>query len=191
MGTQEAYDFYCQLYDEIKYRVDNKIGVIPDEKYRLLWAMSIPPWYGLVLFNYFESLGAVFPIELAYAPPRPVDAPSNVTDPLERMAWRFYQGFTLYYDEAQKRSGHPYVEWFLDFIKEYKLDGVVFHQARTCRTIHTGQLHQIKVLREYSDVPVLMLEGDIVDASNYDEAATRAKIDAFVELLEDYKKRQP
>ena len=36
-----------------------------------------------------------------------------------------------------------------------------------------------------------MLEGDIVDVSNYNEAATHAKIDAFIELLEDYKKRQP
>jgi len=37
LGTQAAYDFYSELYDELKHRVDNKIGTIPDEKYRLLW----------------------------------------------------------------------------------------------------------------------------------------------------------
>jgi len=187
MGTQEAYDFYKELYDEIKYRVDNKMGTIPDEKYRLLWGLSLPPWYGLVLFNYFESLGAVFPIEVVYHPPIPFDMPAGVTDPLERMAWTFYKGMTCWHEKAQQHTGNPTVEWFLNMIDEYKLDGVVLHQAMTCRTIHTGQLHQIKVLKQYSDVPVLLLEGDIVDARNYNEAATHDKIDAFIELVEDYK----
>ena len=190
MGTQEAYDFYRELYDELKYRVDNKIGTIPDEKYRLLWALSLPPWYGLVLFNYFETLGAVFPIEVVYHPPLPFEIPANVTNPLERMAWRFYDNFTHWYDKAQKHTGNPWVEWFLELIQDYKLDGVVFHQAMTCRTIHSGQFHQINVLKKYSDVPVLVLEGDIIDASHYNEAATHAKIDAFIEMLEAYKEKQ-
>jgi benzoyl-CoA reductase subunit B len=190
MGTQEAYDFYRELYDEIKHRVDNGIGVIPDEKYRLLWGLSLPPWYGLVLFNYFESLGAVFPIEVVYHPPLPFEIPGSVTDPLERMAWRFYDGFTHWYEKAQKHTGNPWVEWFLELIEEYKLDGVVLHQAMTCRTIHTGQLHQMKVLKEYSDIPVLLLEGDIVDVRNYNEAATHDKIDAFIEVVDAYKKRK-
>jgi len=190
MGTQEAYDFYRELYDEIKHRVDNRIGVIPDEKYRLLWALSLPPWYGLVIFNYFETLGAVFPIEVVYHPPLPFEMPASVTDPLERMARRFYDGFTHWYEKAQGHTGNPWVEWFLELIQEYKLDGVVFHQAMTCRTIHCGQLHQINVLKEHSDIPVLMLEGDIIDARNYNEANTHAKIDTFIEILEAYKERQ-
>jgi benzoyl-CoA reductase/2-hydroxyglutaryl-CoA dehydratase subunit BcrC/BadD/HgdB len=190
MGTQEAYDFYRELYDELKYRVDSKIGTIPDEKYRLLWTISLPPWYGLVLFNYFETLGAVFPIEVVYHPPLPFEIPANVTNPLERMAWRFYDSFTHWYDKAQKHTGNPWVEWFLELIRDYKLDGVVFHQAMTCRTIHSGQFHQIKVLKNYSDVPVLVLEGDIVDASHYNETATHTKIDAFIEMLEAHKEKQ-
>jgi len=187
MGTQLAYDFYTELYDEIKHRVDNKIGTIPDEKYRLLWALSLPPWYALVIFNYFESQGAVFPIEVVYHPPPPVEIPANVTNPIERMAWRFYDSMTRGHEKARKRSGDTNVEWFLDLIDDYKLDGVVFHQAMTCRTIHTGQLHQINILKKYSDKPVLMLEGDIIDVRNYNQAATHDKVDAFIETLEAYK----
>jgi len=190
MGTQEAYDFYRGLYDEIKYRVDNKIGVIPDEKYRLMWALSLPPWYGLVLFNYFESLGAVFPIEAVYHPPVPLEIPANITNPLERMAWRFYDAITHWYEKAQKNSRHPWVEWFLELIEDYKIDGVVFHQARTCRTIHCGQLHQMNVLKKHSGVPMLMLEGDIIDARNYDEEATHNNIDVFIEVVDAYKKKK-
>jgi len=190
MGTQEAYDFYCELYDEIKQRVDSGIGTIENEKYRLLWALSLPPWYGLVLFNYFESQGAVFPIEVVYHPPVPFEIPASVTNPLERMAWRFYDGFTHWYEKARGHTGNPWVEWFLNLIDEYKLDGVVFHQAMTCRTIHTGQLNQMNLLRKYTDKPMLLLEGDIVDVTNYDQASTHARIDAFIETLEDYKQRQ-
>jgi benzoyl-CoA reductase/2-hydroxyglutaryl-CoA dehydratase subunit BcrC/BadD/HgdB len=190
MGTQEAYDFYCQLYDELKYRVDNKIGTIPNEKYRLLWSLNIPPWYALVLFNYFETLGAVFPIEVVYHPLK-FEIPSGVTDPLERMAWRFYDSFTRRHEKARGHTGDSVVEWMLELIEDYQIDGVVFHQAMTCRTIHTGLLHQISVLKKYCGKPVLLLEGDIVDIRNYNEANTHAKIDAFIELLEDYKKRQP
>jgi hypothetical protein len=58
----------------------------------------------------------------------------------------------------------------------------------TCRTIHTGQLHQMNLLKKYTDKPMLLLEGDIVDVRNYNQAATHQKIDAFIEMLEAYKK---
>lgn len=190
LGTQEAFQFYQALYNEIKYRVDNKIGVIPDEKYRLMWALSLPPWYALVLFNYFEKLGAVFPIEAVYHPLPPLNIPDTVTDPLERMALRFYDSVTYWYQKARRNSGNPWVEWFLELIREYSIDGIVFHQARTCRTIHCGQLHQMNILRKHSDIPMLMLEGDIVDVRNYDEKATHSKIEAFIEVVDAYKRKK-
>jgi benzoyl-CoA reductase/2-hydroxyglutaryl-CoA dehydratase subunit BcrC/BadD/HgdB len=189
MGTQEAYDFYRELYDELKYRVDNKIGTIPDEKYRLLWSLNVPPWYALVLFNYFETLGAVFPIEVVYHPLN-FEIPAGVTDPLERIAWRFYDSFTRRHEKARGHTGDSLVEWMLELIEDYRVDGVVFHQAMTCRTVHTGLLDQIRVLKKYCDKPVLLLEGDLVDIRNYNEANTHAKIDAFIEMLEAYKERQ-
>jgi benzoyl-CoA reductase subunit B len=188
LGTQAAYDFYSDLYDELKDRVDNKIGVIPDEKYRLLWALSLPPWYGLVIFNYFEKLGAVFPIEAVYNPSRAPEIPDSVSDPIERVAWRFYDAMTSRHQKARGHTGNVTVEWFLDLIEDYKCDGIVFHQAMTCRTIHTGQLNQINTFKKYSDKPVLLLEGDIVDARNYDERATHLKVDAFIDVVDNHKR---
>jgi len=132
IGTQQAYDFYQELYNEIKYRVDNKIGVIPDEKYRILWGGGLPPWFALKLLNYFESLGAVLPVEVTYYPPPVVEIPAGA-DPLERIAWRFFKQNTYRHDKAQKRTGSPDVEFLLDLIDDYKIDGVIFHRAFTCR----------------------------------------------------------
>lgn len=190
MGTQMAYDFYKELYDELKYRVDNGIGTIENEKYRLLWALSLPPWYGLVIFNYFQSLGAVFPIELVYHPPRLIDIPSHIKHPIERMAWRFWGAMTGGHEKTRSHTGDTNVEWMLELIDDYKIDGVVFHQAMTCRTIHTGQLNQINILKKYTDKPVLLLEGDIIDVRNYNEGATRTRIDAFIDVLDSYKRRK-
>jgi benzoyl-CoA reductase/2-hydroxyglutaryl-CoA dehydratase subunit BcrC/BadD/HgdB len=76
----------------------------------------------------------------------------------------------------------------LDLIEDYKCDAVVFHQAMTCRTVHTGQLNQINTLKKYSDRPALLLEGDIVDVRNYDESLTRQKVDAFLEVVDQHKR---
>jgi benzoyl-CoA reductase/2-hydroxyglutaryl-CoA dehydratase subunit BcrC/BadD/HgdB len=58
----------------------------------------------------------------------------------------------------------------------------------TCRTVHTGQLNQINTFKKYSDKPVLLLEGDIVDVRNYDEPTTRQRVDAFLEVVDSHKR---
>jgi hypothetical protein len=41
----------------------------------------------------------------------------------------------------------------------------------------------------WGDIPVLMLESDIVDISSYNEADARNRINAFIDTLETRKKR--
>jgi benzoyl-CoA reductase/2-hydroxyglutaryl-CoA dehydratase subunit BcrC/BadD/HgdB len=66
MGTQLSYDFFKGLYDELQQKIAKKEGMIPHEKYRLMWGLGIPSWFALSDFNYFESKGAVFPVEIMY-----------------------------------------------------------------------------------------------------------------------------
>jgi benzoyl-CoA reductase/2-hydroxyglutaryl-CoA dehydratase subunit BcrC/BadD/HgdB len=190
MGTQEALDYYQDLYNEVQDRVKNKLGVIPDEKYRLVWAFGLPPWFALVLFNYFESQGAVFPIEVTYHPHPPVEIPSTAKHPLDKLAWRFFKQLTRNHDRAKNHTGDAQVEWLLDMIDQYKIDGVVAHRANTCRTIHAGQMHVLHVLKDNIDIPTLILESDICDVMAFDEAKIRANIDSFVEVLAEDKKRK-
>jgi len=41
-GEREAVDFYRNLLEEVRGRAKSKVGVIPEEKYRLLW-VGLPP----------------------------------------------------------------------------------------------------------------------------------------------------
>ena len=191
MGTQEAHDFYKDLYDELKQKIGEGIGVIQEEKYRLIWGGGLPPWFALEDFTYFNSKGAVFPVEVTY---RQVEAVYNldlpkVSDPLERIAWRNYRYWTYWHDRARKRPGsHPDVERLIEYIEDYKIDGVVMHEAFSCRTWHVGLIWQLNLLKRiYRNMPSLILESDIVDISSYSEADTRNRIDTFIDTLESYR----
>jgi benzoyl-CoA reductase/2-hydroxyglutaryl-CoA dehydratase subunit BcrC/BadD/HgdB len=195
LGTQEACDFYRDLYDELKYRVDNKIGVVPEgeENYRLLWAGGLPPWFALRDFEYFHSKGAVFPVERTYREAELIehlDLP-KVSDPLEHIAWRWIRYWTHWYNRARKRPGSfPEVERLIEYIEDYKIDGIVVHEAFSCRTWHPGLIWQLNVLkRVYREIPSLVLESDIVDITSYSEGDTHNRIDAFIDTLEAVKSR--
>lgn len=210
MATQEAYDFYLELQKELKEKIAREEGVVENEKYRLLWGGGLPSWFALQDFNYFNSKGAVFPVETTYRmviPLYEMDIPET-TDPIEHLAWRWLAFWTYWYDKAKKRPGsEPDVERLINYIEDYRIDGVVMHEAFSCRTWHVGliwQLHQLA--RIYRPIPVLplgrsgekevsnrelpslVLESDIIDISSYSEVDTRNRIDAFIETLETIKK---
>lgn len=212
MGTQEAYEFYKDLYDELQRKIANKEGVIPDEKYRLIWAGGLPSWFALTDFNYFNSKGAVFPVETTYRMVERIDRLDlpQTGNPLEHIAWRWIRYWTHWYNKARKRPGsEPDVERIISYIEEYKIDGIVMHEAFSCRSWHVGliwQLNQIakiykpvptlilgedgKENRVSRELPSLILESDIVDISTYNEADTRARIDAFIDTLEAVKSKR-
>jgi benzoyl-CoA reductase/2-hydroxyglutaryl-CoA dehydratase subunit BcrC/BadD/HgdB len=194
MGTQQAYDFFQDLNKELKQKIANKEGEVPDEKYRLLWGGGLPAWFALSDFNYFNSKGAVFPVETTY---RMIEATYNfdidlsqISDPLEHIAWRWVKFWTYWHDRASKRPGsHPDVERLIKYIEDYKIDGIVMHEAFSCRSWHPGLIWQLNLLKKvYRDIPSLVLESDIVDISSYNEADTRARIDAFIDTLEAVKR---
>jgi len=101
------------------------------------------------------------------------------------------------------------VERLIQYIEDYQIDGVVMHEAFSCRTWHLGLIWQLNQLRKiYKPIPVLILgkegdktkgkrelpslilESDIIDISSYSEVDTRNRIDAFIETLEQTKKKK-
>ncbi|EFK05675.1 2-hydroxyglutaryl-CoA dehydratase, D-component [delta proteobacterium NaphS2] len=210
MATQDAYDFFLNLKQELEEKIKKKEGVVENEKYRLLWGGGLPSWFALGDFNYFNSKGAVFPAETTYRMVAPI-AEMNIPktdDPVEHLAWRWLGYWTFWYDKArQRKGGEPDVERLINYIERYKIDGVVMHEAFSCRTWHVGliwQLHQlakiykpIPVLRlgkdgnktqAWRENPSLVLESDIIDITSYSEVDTRNKIDAFIDTLESVAK---
>jgi len=186
---EETAELYRKMYDEVKYMVENKIGAIAEEKYRLAFA-ELPPWHSLGVFNQLAERGWNFVIESwAYHPPKPIDL-SKVSDPLERIARLTYQYFSGYFEEAFKTANwwgyfaYPYLE----FAREYQCDGIVLHPLLTCRTATNHLMIVQNQLMKKLKVPSLVIEGDIVDLKLFDPADALMKAETFEETMNHYRR---
>jgi benzoyl-CoA reductase/2-hydroxyglutaryl-CoA dehydratase subunit BcrC/BadD/HgdB len=194
-GTKEAVEFFRRLRDEVKWRVDNKVGALPDEQYRLQWE-GIPTWYNMGIFNYAEKYGAVFVAESIYAMDEPVEV--KVSDPLERLAAydvRLQQKLM----RRLKRGTGGYgtiaivvnsVDRMLEIARDFKIDGVVMHTMRSCRVVTIGHVHAKNVMQQKLGIPFYFLESDMVDVRAYSEAATKAGLDQFMEAVAAVKEKR-
>ncbi len=180
---------YRNMYDEVKHRVDNHMGAVPEEKYRLAFA-ELPPWHSLRVFNELAEKGWNFVIESwAYHPPKPVDL-SRISDPLERIARLTYQYFSGYFEDAFNTGdwwgyfAHPYLE----YVREYQCDGIMLHPLLTCRTATNHLMVVQDQLMKKLKVPSLVIEGDIIDLKLFDSADVLRKAETFEETMNHYRK---
>ena len=187
--VKDTLELYRDIYNEVKYRVDNHIGAIAEEKYRLAFS-ELPPWHSLGFFDRLAERGWNFVIESwAYHPPIPIDL-SGVSDPLERIARLTFQSQVGYFEGAMKEReyfgymGYPY----LVYAREYKYDGAFLHPLITCRSASTHLKYVQEMLMRKVKVPSIVIEGDIVDLRLFDPADALSKAEPFEETMEHYKK---
>jgi benzoyl-CoA reductase/2-hydroxyglutaryl-CoA dehydratase subunit BcrC/BadD/HgdB len=170
-GTEKAYNYYRELRDEVKAKVDAGEGMIKNEKFRLMW-YGIPLWFNMGIFNYFEEIGGVFAYEPAYNPsPWP---PQQHDDPLTEMAVRTLYGGT---------SLNSMMKGLLEQCVEYKINGAVLAFLLTCRPVYLPALEIKRVLEKELGVPSVMIECDLVDERSYSEAQVKTRMDAFGEQI--------
>ena len=66
--------------------------------------------------------------------------------------------------------------------REWKLNGVMLHYNRGCEGLTVGIAENRLALLE-AGFPVMAFEGNNADEREFDEARTKAKINAFMETL--------
>lgn len=185
---KESLKLYQDMYQEVKDRVENKIGAVAEEKYRLAFA-ELPPWHDLKIFDELAERGWNFVIESwAYHPPKPIDT-SQVSNPLERIAKETYQWFTGSFKGALKAK--EYMGYFaypyLEYARDYQCDGALLHPLLTCRTATNHlMLVQDRLLNKLK-IPSLVAEGDIVDLKLFDHADTMRKAETLEEMMDHYR----
>ena len=176
-GTQRAYDFYVRLRDELKERVAKGLGIVPDERFRLLW-FGLAPWFNMSLFNYFEKYGGVFVYEPIYnSTPFPPRTPEK---PFRELAVR-----TLQHVGGGIGPGMigQAVSTLVNAAHEYQCVGAVLFYLITCRPVVFPTVEIARVLQEDLGIPSVPIECDLIDERTYSEAQTLARFDAFAEQL--------
>ena len=66
--------------------------------------------------------------------------------------------------------------------KEWKLNGVMLHYNRGCEGLTVGIAENRLALLD-AGFPVMAFEGNNADEREFDEARTKAKINAFMETI--------
>jgi benzoyl-CoA reductase/2-hydroxyglutaryl-CoA dehydratase subunit BcrC/BadD/HgdB len=175
-GTQEALDFYEKLVAELEERVENGIGALDNERYRIYWE-GMPIWGRLRAHSeLFASLGANV-IASTYCSSW-IYTDLDPEDPFASMARAYTKLFIVRSDEVKE----AYMKRMLDF---FKIDGVVYHNARTCPNNSNGRYGMPQRLTEETGIPSLVIDGDLNDMRCLSDEQTNTNVEAFIEQLEE------
>lgn len=187
-NLKESVKLYRDMYDEVKQRVDNHVGAVAQEKYRMVFG-DLPPWHSLGFFDRLAEKGWNFVVESSpYHPPLPIDL-SKVSDPLERIAKHHFQWQCGYYEQALKDGEYfGYMAYpYLPYARDYKCDGAFLHPLITCRSASTHHQYVATMLMRRLKVPSMTVEGDIVDLRLFDPEDALRRAEAFEETMEHYR----
>jgi len=173
-GTTEAVQYYERLLSEVSGRVKAGVGVIEDERFRLLLS-GIPFWHHLKLFNYLEDkYKAVFVHEL-YTATWGI-ASLDRAKPFESLAFKM-----LYNPTNMPQTWLE--KWVVKIVKDFDVDGMVLLSTRSCKATSILNVAVQKFLREKHGIPSVILEADHTDERAYSDAQAKAKLDIFMEIL--------
>jgi benzoyl-CoA reductase/2-hydroxyglutaryl-CoA dehydratase subunit BcrC/BadD/HgdB len=175
-GLPEAVEYYKLLLRELKDRISNGIAAIEGERHRVYWD-GMPIWGKLRdLSQQFMSLKTNV-VASTYCNSWIFDA-FDPKEPFESMA-RAYTELFIVRDESYKEA-------YMDgWIKDFSVDGVIFHDARTCPNNSNSRYGMPQRMSKRLSVPSLVINGDLNDLRCYSEEQTKTNIEAFVEQLDE------
>lgn len=175
-GLPQAIEYYKLLLTELQDRIANRVAAVEGERHRLYWD-GMPIWGKLrELSQQFMSLKTNI-VASTYCNSWIFEA-FDPAQPFESMA-RAYTELFIVRDESYKEA---YME---EWINAFSIDGVIFHDARTCPNNSNSRYGMPQRMGERLKLPVLVINGDLNDLRCYSEEQTRTNIEAFIEQLNE------
>ncbi|MFH1975376.1 MAG: 2-hydroxyacyl-CoA dehydratase family protein [Pseudomonadota bacterium] len=176
-GLPVTLDYYQILLEELRERNRQGIGAIENERKRLMWD-NIAIWYKVRDFsNLFAEQGMNFVTATYTNAWAETTSHMDGDNPFEAIA-RTYSLVVL-----NNNLNHR-LHLMERLIKEFKVDGLVIHSAKSCKPYSVGQYDLKRLLMDRLRVPSVVIEADITDFRAYSEEQTRARLEAFFETME-------
>lgn len=173
-GTPEACDYYRLLLAELEERRRDGVAAVDGERFRVYWD-GMPVWGRLrALSELFAELRTCV-VASTYCNSWVFDA-LDAGDPLRSMARASLELFIV-------RSEGPKERVIEDMVGTFGVDGVLFHDSRTCPHNSNTRFGLPERLRGRTGVPVLTIDGDLNDLRCFSDEQARTNIEGFVEQL--------
>ncbi len=173
-GLQDAVDYYQALLTELKQCIANNVAAVGDEKFRIYWE-GMPIWGKLRdLSTQFQNLKTAV-VASTYCNSWIFDD-LDPADPFKSMARAYCRLFICRSEDRKEK----YME---QMVAKYKVDGILYHDAKTCPNNSNNRYQMPQRLEQKLRKPYLVIHGDLNDLRLYSEEQARTNIEAFVEQL--------
>jgi benzoyl-CoA reductase/2-hydroxyglutaryl-CoA dehydratase subunit BcrC/BadD/HgdB len=174
-GTQIAVDYYKTLLSELETRIRQGIAAVEGEEFRLYWE-GMPIWGRLRdLSEFFASLKSCV-LASTYCNSWIFDA-LDPKDPFNSMAAAYTLLFIVRSDDEKE-------EYITNMVDRFKLDGIVFHDSKTCPNNTNSRYGMPERLQERLGIKTVTIYGDLNDLRCYSDEQSKTNIEAFIEQLE-------
>jgi benzoyl-CoA reductase subunit B len=180
-GEAEGSTYFEQLVEEMEYKAAHGLGTLHDEKYRLIF-VGVPCYPIFRRFNeMFAEWGGAF-VSSTYlwfaSGGTNLGHEYDLSRPLDSLA----EGLLISVRHAMDAMMFQ-DQMLIDMVEPFRVDGVVYHPIKSCRTVSTGLADNRRSLLEARDVGSLFIESDMMDKRVVSEAQLKNRIDAFFEGL--------
>jgi benzoyl-CoA reductase/2-hydroxyglutaryl-CoA dehydratase subunit BcrC/BadD/HgdB len=171
---QDAIDYYNVFLAELQQRVADGVAAVQGERLRIYWE-GMPFWGKLrELSTQFLGLRACV-VASTYCNSWVYEA-LDPADPFRSMARACSSIFICHSDDRKE----AYIE---QMVEQFKVDGILFHDSKTCPNNSNSRYGMPQRLRERLGKPFLIVNGDQNDLRLFSEEQTRTNLEAFAEQL--------
>ena len=185
-GTEQGSLYFRDLVEEMEYKARHAIGTLREEKYRLIF-VGVPCYPIFRRFNeMFTEPGGAF-VSSTYLWFASGGTDTGYEYSLERPLESLAEGVLINVRHAMD-SMFFQDRVLAEMVQSYRVDGVVYHPIKSCRTVSTGLADNRRALLETTDVACLFIESDMMDKRVVSEAQLKNRIDAFFEGLASRKR---
>lgn len=177
-GTQIAKDYYATLLKELEENVAQGIGFLDQENCRIYWD-GMPIWGKLRSLSdlFIQNNAAV--VASTYCNSWVFDA-FDENHPFESSAKAYTEIFINRSEQAKQ-------ELLSELVRLFRIDGMIFHDAKTCANNSNNRFGMPQRITETLGIPTLVIEGDLCDLRFYSEGQSITKIETFIEQIESTK----
>lgn len=176
-GKKETLDCFNRLIEELEEKVARGESAYQDgEKYRVMWdGIACWPYVGQNM-RYFKEHGI------------------NIVASLYPDAWLLMyepgnlEELALAYATVGNNSNMEFQsDRRTQMVRNFSVDGVVFHINRSCKVMDFMQYEQQRMLAARTGVPMVTFDGDQSDPRNFSQAQFETRMEALMEMIDQAK----
>jgi len=173
-GAPQAIEYYELLLSELQQRITDSVAAVEGETHRIYWE-GMPIWGKLrnLSMQFMELQTCV--VASTYCNSWVFEA-LDPDQPFTSMARAYCDLFICRSDDYKE-------VYMADMIEKYSIDGVMYHDAKTCPNNSNNRYDLPKRLETKTGKPFVVINGDLNDLRLYSEEQSRTNIEAFVEQL--------